>query len=223
MKQRIRVWDLPTRLFHWSLVLLIVFSFVSVKVGGNWMRWHFYSGYCILALISFRVVWGFFGGRYARFRSFLFSPRQILDYVKGVPGAVKTLGHNPLGSLSVFGLLAVVALQAVTGLFSNDDIAEEGPLVKFVSNATSNLITSIHHWNEKLIIALVLAHIGAVLFYLLGKRENLIKPMLSGDKETEDDGPPCRDDWSLRLRALVFLVICASLVAVVVNWPAKGG
>jgi cytochrome b len=231
MKTAVRVWDLPTRSFHWSLVLLMIFSFVTAKVGGNWMRWHFLSGYAILSLISFRVLWGFFGGRYARFRSFLFSPMQILQYVRGAPNAVKTLGHNPMGSLSVFALIGFVGLQATTGLFSNDDISEEGPLVRFISNATSNWFTSIHHLNEKVLIVLVVTHIAAVLFYLLRKRENLIVPMLSGDKLAEpnfssSESAPLnalasRDDRRSRALALILLGLCAAIVAVIVNWPAK--
>ncbi len=231
MKTTVRVWDLPTRSFHWSLVLLMIFSFVTAKVGGNWMRWHFLSGYAILSLISFRVLWGFVGGRYARFTSFLFSPSQILQYVRGAPDAVKTLGHNPIGSLSVFALIGFVGLQATTGLFSNDDISEEGPLVRFISNATSNWFTSIHHLNEKVLIVLVITHLAAVLFYLLRKRENLIRPMISGDKLAEMQAGAAevpelntlasRDDRGSRALALILLGICALVVAFIVNWPAK--
>ena len=225
MSKKIRIWDLPTRSFHWSLVLLIVFSFVTAKIGGNWMYWHFYSGYAILSLITFRILWGFVGGRYARFGSFLFSPAQILQYLRNAPNAVKTLGHNPVGSLSVFALIGFVGLQAVTGLFSNDDISEEGPLVRFVSNATSNWFTSIHNLNEKMLLVLVLTHVGAVLFYLLRKKENLIKPMISGDKDVRSDDPnkdmASRDDFGLRVRAVILMVICAAAVACLVNWPLK--
>ncbi len=223
MNKKIRVWDLPTRSFHWSLVLLMIFSFATAKIGGNWMRWHFYSGYAILSLISFRVLWGFFGGRYARFTSFLFFPTQILQYLRNAPNAVKPLGHNPMGSLSVFALIGFVGLQAATGLFSNDDISEEGPLVRWVSNATSNWFTSIHNLNEKILIFLVLTHIGAVLFYLFRKKDNLIKPMISGDKQAElatnGENLASRDDLGLRVRGLILLLICAALVACLVNWP----
>lgn len=225
MSKKIRIWDLPTRSFHWLLVLLMAFSFVTAQIGGSWMRWHFYSGYAILSLITFRILWGFLGGRYARFSSFLFSPKQILQYLRNAPNAVKTLGHNPVGSLSVFALIGFVGLQAVTGLFSNDDISEEGPLVRFVSNATSNWFTSIHHLNEKLLVVLVLTHVGAVLFYLLRKKENLIKPMISGDKEAGPDDINkdlgSRDDFGLRVRAVILLIICASAVVYLVNWPVK--
>ena len=236
MLKRTRVWDLPTRVFHWSLVLLLVFSFVTAKVGGNWQVWHFRSGYTILTLIMFRIAWGFAGGRYARFGSFLFSPAQILSYLRSAPNAVRTLGHNPLGSLSVFALIGLVSLQVATGLFANDDIASEGPLAKYVSNATSGLLTSIHHLNEKLLIATVLLHIGAIVFYVFRKRENLIKPMISGDREVDasaqaaassaDRSEPdlmqaSRDDAGLRWRALLIVLICAACVAGLVTWSGK--
>lgn len=233
MSNRIRVWDLPTRLFHWSLVALFVFSFVTGEAGGNWLTWHFRSGYAILTLILFRILWGFAGGRYARFSSFFFTPAQIFAYLRKAPDAVRTLGHNPLGSLSVFALVGLVGLQAVTGLFANDDIAAEGPLAKFVSNATSSLLTSIHHINEKLLVLLVLTHVGAILFYLLFKRENLIGPMVHGDRVLDGKGieqnagdatghhpmtQPAQDGAALRLRGLLFLLICAGLVAALVYY-----
>lgn len=226
MPSRVRVWDIPTRLFHWSLVLLMVFSFVTAHLGGNWMRWHFYSGYCILTLILFRVLWGFCGGRYARFRSFLFSPRQIIDYLRQAPGAVKTLGHNPLGSVSVFALLFFVGFQATTGLFSNDDISEQGPLVRYISEATSALMTKLHKLNEKVLIALVLLHLGAILFYLLARRENLIRPMIHGDKEAGDAADAAqasRDDPGMWLRALAVALISVAIVTGIVNWPWSAG
>ncbi len=235
MKHTIRVWDLPTRSVHWSLVLLMIFSFVTANIGGNWMRWHFYSGYAILSLISFRVLWGFFGGRYARFKSFLFTPAQIRQYLRGAPNAVKTLGHNPIGSLSVFALIGFVGLQALTGLFANDDISEQGPLVRFISNATSNWFTSVHHLNKKVLIVLALTHVAAVLFYLFRKKENLIKPMLTGDKLSEGtlsgdlngDLPGShtgsRDDTGSRVLALILFILCAGAVGFIVNWPVKPG
>ena len=244
MAKTTRVWDLPTRIFHWSLVILFVVSFVTAQIGGNALQWHFRSGYTILTLLVFRLIWGFVGGRYARFSSFLFSPAQIIAYAKAAPHAVRTLGHNPLGSLSVFGLIGIALLQAFTGLFANDDIAAEGPLAKFVSNATSSFMTSIHHIGEKLLIAMVLLHIGAILFYLLRKRENLIKPMLSGDREVAVGASVASSDWSgdsstdsnsdssrllqasrddagLRWRALAIVLACAAAVAALVNWATK--
>ena len=214
--QTVRVWDLATRLFHWALAILMVVSFVTVKVNGSWMQWHFYSGFAILTLVSFRLIWGFVGGHYSRFANFLFAPSAIIAYLKSADSAPRTLGHNPLGSLSVYALLLSVATQAVTGLFSNDDISNEGPLSKFVSNATVGLLTTVHRINEKVLIALVLLHIAAILFYLLRKKENLIRPMITGNKIGFHSDPVSTDNTAKKMLAAVVLAICASIVAWVV-------
>ena len=209
--QRLRVWDLPTRLFHWTLAALIAAAFVTVKVGGNLMVWHERIGYAILTLVLFRVVWGVAGGRYARFASFVRGPGAVLGHLKG--GGAHAPGHNPLGALSVLGLLAVVGFQATSGLFTNDDIAFEGPLAARVSGATSSLLTTLHRWNEKAIIALVALHLVAILYYRFGKGRDLVRPMVSGDAEFDAAFPPSRDDAALRLRALVVAAACGAAVA----------
>jgi cytochrome b len=207
---RVRVWDLPTRLFHWTLAALIVGSFVTVKVGGNLMVWHERLGYAVLSLVLFRIAWGFAGGRYARFASFVRGPGAVLAHLRGAPAAGP--GHNPLGALSVLGLLAVVGFQAASGLFANDDIAFEGPLASRVSGATSSLLTTLHRFNEKVILALVALHLAAVLYYRFGKGKNLVGPMLSGDATLSGRHPASRDDAMLRLRALAIAAACAAAV-----------
>lgn len=183
MKKIIRVWDLPIRLFHWLLVICIVLSFITVKIGGNAMEFHALIGYCVLTLVIFRICWGFIGSYHARFIHFVPSPKRLIDYILGKTTA--GLGHNPLGALSVLALLFSVGLQAMTGLFANDDIAFEGPLAKYVSNTSVALLTSIHHANEKFLIILIALHLGAIIYYQKFKGENLIKPMLLGDKEID--------------------------------------
>jgi len=214
---RIRVWDLPTRLFHWSLAALIVVSFVTVKLGGNLMVWHERSGYAILTLLLFRLAWGIAGGRYVRFAAFVRGPGAVLAYLRGAGSAAHAPGHNPLGALSVLGLLAVVGFQAVSGLFTNDDIAFEGPLSVKVSGATASLLTTLHRWNEKTIIALVALHLVAILYYRFGKRRDLIGPMVSGDAAFPAAWPASRDDAMLRLRGLVIAAACGGVVAWIVR------
>ena len=204
------MWDLPTRLFHWTLALLLVGSFVTIKVGGNLMVWHERLGYAALALVLFRVVWGFAGGRYARFVQFVRGPGTVLGYLRG--RVAEQPGHNPLGALSVLGLLAVVAFQAVSGLFTNDDIAFEGPLARYVSGAWSSTLTTWHRWNEWSILALVALHVAAIVFYRVAKGRNLVGPMLTGDAPAQAGAVPSRDDAALRLRALAILAACAGLV-----------
>ena len=181
---RTRVWDLPTRLFHWALVILVITSFVTAKVGGNAMTWHMYSGYAILTLVLFRVVWGFVGGRESRFASFVKGPGAVVRYLGTLfdRKAAHHAGHNPLGGWSVVLMILSLGTQAGTGLFASDDIFVEGPLAAKVSGATVTLATRIHHWNEWVLIALVALHVAAILFYAVYKRENLVHAMVHGHK-----------------------------------------
>jgi cytochrome b len=186
----ILVWDLPTRLFHWLLVMLVLTSFVTGEIGGLWMRYHKLSGYCILGLIVFRLAWGFTGGQHARFSSFVRGPGAVLQYARNLlhDDAPGYIGHNPMGGWSVLAMLASLLVQAATGLFANDDIMTEGPLYPWVSKATSDLLTQIHLFNQGLILTLVAVHVMAIIFYLIVKHENLILPMVTGRKSWPGEG-----------------------------------
>jgi len=183
----VRVWDLPTRLFHWMLVALVAASFASGKIGGNAMLYHEWCGEAILALLMFRMAWGFIGSAPSRFRTFLAGPANVFRYALTLLRRDEDhhLSHNPLGGWSVMAMLLVLLIQAGTGLFANDDIATEGPLYKWVSKAASDRLTSIHRLNHDVIIILVAAHVAAVLFHLIYKKENLIIPMITGRKTWE--------------------------------------
>ncbi|MBC7482108.1 MAG: cytochrome b/b6 domain-containing protein [Rhizobacter sp.] len=221
--EAVRVWDLPTRIFHWLLAALVVASVITAQVGGNAMAWHFRSGYAVFALLAFRILWGVVGGRWSRFASFIHAPATTLRYLRGEhrPEENFDVGHNPLGALSVLGLLAVLSMQVATGLFADDEISSAGPLVKFVSGATSSLATSWHtNFGQWLIIALVLLHVAAILFYLLKKRQNLIRPMLTGDKPLGPGVPPSTDNLHSRRLALALLLACAAGVAWLVGLGA---
>ena len=160
----------------------MVLGIVFVKIGGNAIQWHAYCGYAALALILFRVIWGFIGSWHARFTNFIPGPAKLITFLRGqVDGG---LGHNPLGALSVIALLSVILIQALTGLFADDDIFFQGPFAKYVSNNTVALLTSIHRFNQYLIFALVGLHIAAISYYYFVKRENLVRPMVTGDKLT---------------------------------------
>jgi cytochrome b len=184
------VWDLPTRLFHWLLVVLVASSFATGKAGGNWMLYHEQCGEAILALLIFRVLWGFIGSTPSRFRTYLAGPATVFRYARTLlrRDSGRHLSHNPLGGWSVMAMLLALTLQAGTGLFANDDIATEGPLYKWVSKATSDRLTSLHHFNHDVIIVLIAVHVAAVLFHLIYKQENLITPMITGMKSWK--GPP---------------------------------
>lgn len=180
-----RVWDLPTRLFHWLLAVLVAISIYTGNVGGlDEMRIHMLSGYAILSLILARVIWGVVGSRHSRFASFLAGPATVLRYAADLVRGrhTPTLGHNPMGALSVVALLAVLAVQAGTGLFANDDIFTEGPLADVAGKALSNTLTSIHHTASTVLYFLIGLHLAAVLGYLTIWKENLITPMLNGRK-----------------------------------------
>jgi cytochrome b len=182
-KRPILVWDLPTRLFHWLLVALMVAAFVTGQLGGDLIQWHGRLGLAIIGLLAFRLVWGFVGSTYARFASFMPRPAALVAYLRG---RWRGPGHNPMGALSVYGLLTVVAIQATTGLFANDDIAFQGPLAALVDGTTSQFLTSIHRLNVSLLLALVGLHLAAILFYTWVKRESLVPPMITGIKLVED-------------------------------------
>ena len=195
----IPVWDLPTRLFHWLLVVLVAVSFTTGSIGGNAMQYHEWSGFAILSLLVFRIIWGFVGGRSSRFSDFVKGPAAVWRYatalVKG--NSEGYLGHNPLGGWSVLAMLLALLIQAATGLVANDDIITEGPLYLWVSKPVSDWLTGFHRLNRYLIIVLAATHVSAVLFYLWVKHENLINPMITGIKHWlgGDPAPPAGHVW----------------------------
>ncbi len=184
----VRLWDLPTRLFHWLLVAGIGFSWFSGETGGNWMEWHERCGIFLLSLLIFRLVWGFMGSDTARFTQFVTSPLKALEHLKavkaqGANAALFHAGHNPLGAWMVLALLGMILLQAGTGLFATDDIATEGPLAGLVGEHTTGLLTTLHHLGFKVILLLAAIHIAVVLVYRFVKRTNLIKAMVVGSAD----------------------------------------
>ncbi len=209
--QTVRVWDLPIRLFHWSLVLCVIGLVVSGNIGGGAMTWHLRFGQAVLSLLLFRIVWGLVGGHWSRFSSFIYSPKTLMAFLRGERKPEWTIGHNPLGALSVFALLGFLFLQVGTGLMSDDDIATTGPLSSLVSGATVKLATRYHTTVGKtVLIVLVLLHIGAIAFYWHRKKENLVRPMIAGDKTVQSSPAapaitPSRDSAASRIvAALLF-------------------
>ena len=210
-QQLVRVWDLPTRIFHWALALTVVGSVVSAKIGGNAMVWHFRFGALVLALVAFRILWGLVGGRWSRFASFIYAPATVLRYLRGQARSDEHLdvGHNPLGSFSVFALLGFLGLQVATGLVSDDEIANVGPLNRF---ASSQLVSQASSWHKDfgqwVLVALVVLHIAAIAFYLVSKRVNLVRPMVVGDKVVPAGTPASADGLPQRLLALALALVC---------------
>jgi cytochrome b len=219
--QPVRVWDLPTRIFHWTLAACVIASVVTANVGGNAMVWHFRLGYLILSLLAFRLVWGLVGGHWSRFASFVFSPATLLRYLRKESSTAELheVGHSPLGALSVFAILSILAVQVGTGLFADDEIASTGPLIKFVSGATSLLLTKWHkNYGQWIIVALAVLHVAAIAFYVFKKKKrDLLSAMVSGDKFLPASTPASTDTRGSRAAALLVFALCAAGVGWLVS------
>lgn len=213
----VRVWDLPTRAFHWTLVVLVALQYATGEFHLLDMRWHFWFGYATIALILFRLLWGVVGSQTSRFVEFVRGPRGVWRYLRALLSANPqiSVGHNPLGGWSVLLLLASIAVQIVSGLFASDEIDTDGPLAGLVSQRTVKWMTRLHEWNQNLLLVLIALHVLAVFLYLLLKRQNLIVPMISGCKSGAGK-------TTLRFAsgwlALALLLLCCAAVGAFVWW-----
>jgi cytochrome b len=206
---KVRVWDLPTRIFHWSLVVCVLGLAVTGTLGGDAMGWHFRFGYSVLTLLLFRLLWGLIGGRWSRFSSFIYSPASLLNYLRGRSKAEHSVGHTPIGAASVFAMLFFLSAQVGSGLLSDDEIAFAGPLSKHFSNATVAMASSYHAAIGKWILLLLVSlHLIALVFYHW-RKQNLLGPMLHGDKQLPYPVAGSRDNAGTRFSALLVLSICA--------------
>lgn len=218
MTNKIRVWDLPTRLFHWALVACIVGLVLTGYTGGAAMTWHARIGYAVLTLLLFRLVWGLVGGHWSRFSSFIYSPASVINYLRGRPHPDHLIGHSPLGAASVFAMLAFLLAQVATGLVGDDEISFTGPLNRFVESSKGLAATWYHkRVGQWILLALVVLHIAAVLYYLVRRKDNLIKAMVDGDKALTRAAMQSRDTAGTRLLALAVLTVCGAAVAWLVS------
>ncbi len=216
--QIVRIWDLPTRLFHWALAACVVGLIVTGTLGGNWLNWHLPLGYSAMTLLLFRVVWGFIGGHWSRFGNFLYGPSAMLHYLRGKTPAAHGAGHSPLAALSVFAMLSVLLAQVGTGLISDDQIATFGPLMALVSSDTSAAATSYHkNVGKWLILSLLALHLAAIFFYTVVKRQAIARTMFSGNKTLPEPVCASKDTAGTRLQALGILIMCAFTVRWVVG------
>jgi len=205
------VWDLPTRLFHWTLVVLIALSWWSAEIEE--LDLHLWLGMGVLSLLIFRLLWGLFGSSTARFSSFVRGPRAIRNYLAG---KWQGIGHNPLGALSVLALLGFVAVEVGLGLFSGDeDGLMSGPLAQFISLDLSEEITDLHEDFFNLLLVLIGIHVAAVIFYLVAKRKNLIGPMISGKAALDPATEPMRPGkwWAALLCLIAAIAITRWIIA----------
>lgn len=212
------VWDFPTRMFHWALVIAVATSLLSEELGN--MNIHMISGHVVLVLILFRIVWGVVGGKYARFAEFVRGPATVIAYLKSMfDGSHKpSVGHNPLGALSVIALLGILAVQVGTGLFSNDDILTEGPLFDLVSKSTSDTLTYYHGLASNALYGLIGLHLAAVAFYTF-KGDKILAAMVFGKKDgvtaSEAENATARGNL---LAAIVILGIAAAVAWFIYNY-----
>ncbi len=215
--QRVTVWDLPTRAFHWLLAVAVIALVITAKTGGAAMVWHGRLGYAVGALILFRLVWGFVGGRWSRFHTFPPSPFAAIAYFRD-PATHARPGHSPLGALSVYALLLILVAQVTTGLFSDDAVEFSGPLGVLVSNKLVRLATWYHkNIGQYVILTLVALHIAAILYYQVRKGQDLLRPMIGGKALAVRDTLPSRDDWRSRLAAITILLAASAVVYAIVR------
>jgi cytochrome b len=212
--ERRLVWDLPLRLFHWLLALSLGALWATGEAGFDWMQYHMYLGYWTLGLIVFRIIWGFVGPRHARFGNFVAGPAAIWRYAKGLAAGtmIQSVGHNPLGGISVILMLVLLGFQVTTGLFATDDILWTGPYNGAVSSDTADRLTSLHHLNFNIILAAVALHIMAIAFYFLVKKQNLIGSMLHGRKPAQFVPEHEAITTSEIVKAVIVIAISAALV-----------
>ncbi|MEG0923165.1 MAG: cytochrome b/b6 domain-containing protein [Comamonas sp.] len=210
----VRIWDLPTRLFHWALVLCFIGAFITVKVGGNAMVWHQRCGYTIGALLLFRLLWGVVGGYWSRFGQLALGPVRVLGYVGGKAHVHDDVGHSPTGAWAVLAMLFFLALQVASGLMSDDEIAFAGPLSRFVPGTVVGQATYYHaHVGQYVLLGLIGLHIAAIVFYIWRLKKPIVRPMIDGDKQLPAPQPRASQDTaSLRLLALLLFALCAGLM-----------
>ena len=211
-----RVWDLPVRLTHWLLVVCVAGSWATHYAGAAWFTWHARCGYAVLVLVVFRIVWGFVGTRHARFATFVRGPRAIARFIRG-GGDDRAVGHNPLGALSVLAILALLLVQAATGLFANDEIAASGPFYGWIAPATSHRITSWHHLNADALLALLVLHVVAVLWYTFVRAEPIVTAMITGKRPASEARPEDAVEVSRGWLAAAIVAALAGLLALAIR------
>lgn len=209
------VWDLPLRVTHWALALAVAGCFATHYAGIEWFTWHRRCGFVVLVLAVFRVVWGIVGTRHARFASFVRGPGAVLQYVRGQ--AARPVAHNPLGALSVLALLALLLLQAGTGLFANDEIMSTGPFYGWIAPELSNRITSLHRYSSDVLLVLVGLHVAAIAWYALVRRERLVPAMFTGRKPATDVPAGEAITHSRTLLAVAIVAVLATALVLVVR------
>jgi cytochrome b len=215
--RQVKVWDLPTRLFHGGLILAVLVAWISGSRGR--LDLHFLAGYAVMVLLLFRLAWGLVGSTTARFSAFVRGPRAVWAYARSLwrpgprAGKAPVLGHNPVGGWMVLALLLVLALQAGTGLFTSDDIMVDGPAVKLASDAVSAVTSRIHRQLADVVLIVVGLHVAAILAYRLFRGEDLVTPMVTGRRDVGAGEPVVAPPLAPAARAVPILLLALGLVA----------
>lgn len=217
MSKQLRVWDAPLRVFHWLLVLSVCTALFTGWLGGGWIDWHARAGLSIIGLLSFRVAWLLLGSTYARLSTLLCSLLALPKYLRG---EWRQLGHNPLGVLSVFAMLGMLSWQAVSGLFTNDDIAFTGPLYKLVSSSLSSDLTRLHKLGMWIIIGLIVVHVLAIVLHAVLKKHNLVKSMITGQTEQQYPEQKAAQGGHWRAFICAFLIACGAVYLASGEWQS---
>jgi cytochrome b len=209
--RKVRVWDLPIRLFHWLTAVLVLAAYVTLRL--DWMKWHVWTGDAVLVLVAFRLLWGFFGSDTTRFARFVASPRAAFAHLahafRREPD--RQVGHNPAGGLMVLVLIALLLGETLSGLYVNDDVANQGPLTEFVPPRIANAITALHWIFWYALLAAVALHVLAIITYAAAKGQNLLMPMITGSKLLPAQATPPR--MASTMRAALLLGLSAAAVA----------
>ena len=186
-EQQHLIWDLPLRLFHWLLVLSILGSWYTSNQDNGLIEYHLLIGYFTLGLIIFRIFWGFLGTKHAKFINFFPSANKIIQYIQSFnqPKPLHYAGHNPLGSLMVFFMLTTILLQAVSGLFMDDDIFTTGPYSGSIDAKVESIFVYIHRNGFNVMLGAIALHISAVVFYERVKKQALVSAIITGKKSSK--------------------------------------
>lgn len=221
MLKKYFIWDLPLRIFHWCFAITIFASWYTAENKEDYIDIHIQLGYIALGLLVFRVLWGIIGPKHARFSQFIPSPKTLFAYLKKSKSHTKTAGHNPLGAFMVILMILLIAIQTITGLFISDDIFSSGPYYSAISGELAKVLKFLHINTFNFIIAAIVLHIGAILFYWVIKKQNLVLPMITGYKSSSDVNKTDAIPHSKIILAVVIAALCAAFIywLVVINAP----
>lgn len=212
------IWDLPVRICHWLMVLLVISQWVTAEILDDAIQWHAWFGYGLLGIVLFRLIWGFIGTRYARYGSFIVSPRKTFVYLRQtISGTAPTYtGHNPLGGWMALFLLLLLAAQAITGLFMTDDIFFFAPYYSAVSSTVQEWMNTLHHQLFTVLQFAIGAHIAAALVYVFINKQPLIQAMITGKKKVAENEEIAGSKWPLAF--VIALIVGVLLYLVITVW-----